>query len=545
MKKTITFLAIFWVTIAYSQVGIGTVNPNSNSILDLTATNKAFLLPRVANTATITTPTNGMMIYDISSKCVRSYESGAWSNCLSSPLGGVITDWAETPLTIGAITTAPTLSATPIKKKAFKRQVGSDIEFKGTYEGNGATNPGNGLYLINLPDAVDYSKYASVNNIIAADNVIGTFSITNAVNSTIIGLVQLYLNNTAIVYFSPTGSNFVGDFWNSANSYLTNTASFSFDIKYAALGKSSNLVMSSQVPEGDIIAEYQIRTGATVNANTPTNFETKIFDNSGGAVTTGSGWRFKNIWGSSLNFIVDVYSIQSLNTVGCNFTIYKNGVLLKGGQGALYSSNGSNIGSMSLTITLNPDDYIDFRPQSTSQFNSGLYTGFRVKLLGQNQTIATEPTVAAKKFNSTGQSIIQSTPTTVIWNSDTDPNGASAIEGFDTHGMIDIVTGEITYKVAGIYEISGLFRTQDISEQPYLIEIYLERFISGVWTPRHHGADMDRTTRRPSASFNFSNIKRNVGDKDRIRVMGQGNNSSINTTTSPRTWIAIKRIGSL
>jgi hypothetical protein len=83
MKKTITFLAIFWVAIAYSQVGIGTINPNSSSILDLTATNKAFLLPKVANTAAIASPVNGMMIYDMSSNCVKSYEIGAWSNCLS------------------------------------------------------------------------------------------------------------------------------------------------------------------------------------------------------------------------------------------------------------------------------------------------------------------------------------------------------------------------------------------------------------------------------------------------------------------------------
>ncbi len=35
-------------SIAFSQVGIGTTNPDSNSILDLTSTNKGFLLPRVA-----------------------------------------------------------------------------------------------------------------------------------------------------------------------------------------------------------------------------------------------------------------------------------------------------------------------------------------------------------------------------------------------------------------------------------------------------------------------------------------------------------------
>ena len=71
MKKIITALAIFASSIAFSQVGIGTASPHSSSILDLTATDKAMLLPRVANTAAIPSPANGMMIYDISSNCIK------------------------------------------------------------------------------------------------------------------------------------------------------------------------------------------------------------------------------------------------------------------------------------------------------------------------------------------------------------------------------------------------------------------------------------------------------------------------------------------
>ena len=84
MKKIITALAIFASTIAFSQVGIGTTSPHSSSILDLTASDKAMLLPRVANTAAIPSPVNGMMIYDISSNCIKSYENGAWTSCLSN-----------------------------------------------------------------------------------------------------------------------------------------------------------------------------------------------------------------------------------------------------------------------------------------------------------------------------------------------------------------------------------------------------------------------------------------------------------------------------
>lgn len=67
-----------------NSVGLGTNAPNSNSILELASTNKALLLPRLTNTSSITSPTNGMMIYDSSSNCIKSYENGAWSSCLSS-----------------------------------------------------------------------------------------------------------------------------------------------------------------------------------------------------------------------------------------------------------------------------------------------------------------------------------------------------------------------------------------------------------------------------------------------------------------------------
>ena len=78
MKKIITALAIFASSIAFSQVGIGTASPHSSSILDLTASDKALLLPRVANSNNIATPVNGMMIYAVNPKCFKAYQDGAW-----------------------------------------------------------------------------------------------------------------------------------------------------------------------------------------------------------------------------------------------------------------------------------------------------------------------------------------------------------------------------------------------------------------------------------------------------------------------------------
>ncbi len=85
MKKIIiTFIVLCISTLTVAQVGIGTNNPVSGAILELKSSDKALLLSRVATTASVTTPINGMMVYDISSNCVKGYQNGAWTGCLSS-----------------------------------------------------------------------------------------------------------------------------------------------------------------------------------------------------------------------------------------------------------------------------------------------------------------------------------------------------------------------------------------------------------------------------------------------------------------------------
>ena len=85
MKKiSITILALCISVISFAQVGIGTNTPVAGSILELKAADKALLLTRVVSTAAVTNPVNGMMVYDISSNCIKGYQNGAWTGCLSS-----------------------------------------------------------------------------------------------------------------------------------------------------------------------------------------------------------------------------------------------------------------------------------------------------------------------------------------------------------------------------------------------------------------------------------------------------------------------------
>lgn len=81
-KQFLTAIALIIMSFAANaQVGIGTATPNSGAALDITSTDKGLLLPRVANTAAIASPVNGMMIYDLSSNCFKAYQNNIWSDC--------------------------------------------------------------------------------------------------------------------------------------------------------------------------------------------------------------------------------------------------------------------------------------------------------------------------------------------------------------------------------------------------------------------------------------------------------------------------------
>ena len=68
-KKTLYFFILFSVFNSHAQVGIGTDTPNTSARLDVSATDKGFLPPRISLTSatdnsTILTPATGLLIYN-------------------------------------------------------------------------------------------------------------------------------------------------------------------------------------------------------------------------------------------------------------------------------------------------------------------------------------------------------------------------------------------------------------------------------------------------------------------------------------------------
>jgi uncharacterized protein (TIGR02145 family) len=94
MKKfTLAILAFLLITSCFAQVGIGTDTPDTSSILDLTSTDKALLLPRM-NTVQrilIINPVAGMVIFNTDSSCIEIYRNNTgWFNICTGNSSGLM-----------------------------------------------------------------------------------------------------------------------------------------------------------------------------------------------------------------------------------------------------------------------------------------------------------------------------------------------------------------------------------------------------------------------------------------------------------------------
>ncbi len=89
----LVFLLIASVTNAQNNIGIGTANPHPSSILDLSATNKGFLPPRLTaqQMLAIANPENGLIVYNTTANCVFYFDgsTSTWNSLCNSGSGAI------------------------------------------------------------------------------------------------------------------------------------------------------------------------------------------------------------------------------------------------------------------------------------------------------------------------------------------------------------------------------------------------------------------------------------------------------------------------
>ena len=84
MKIILLFVLLYSCCISDAQVGIGTTTPNKNAALDITSPNKGLLLPRLNDTGLVTSPSAGLMIYNVKSKTPAFHNGTNWKTLLTT-----------------------------------------------------------------------------------------------------------------------------------------------------------------------------------------------------------------------------------------------------------------------------------------------------------------------------------------------------------------------------------------------------------------------------------------------------------------------------
>lgn len=117
MKKNVFLLITFsFSVLSFAQVGIKKADPNPSADLELGSNNKTLILNRVPNTSAVSTPTNGMMIYDLSEECVKAYQAGKWSKCLGKGLNG--RPASSNPVSLSCVSAM--VSPSPVAGQVYK-----------------------------------------------------------------------------------------------------------------------------------------------------------------------------------------------------------------------------------------------------------------------------------------------------------------------------------------------------------------------------------------------------------------------------------------
>ncbi len=86
-QEILCFAFFIWINNCYGQqVGIGTVNPNMNAVLDISDMTRGVLLPRMDSVHRISIPnTEGLIVYDLSYHALYFNDGNSWHKMQSDP----------------------------------------------------------------------------------------------------------------------------------------------------------------------------------------------------------------------------------------------------------------------------------------------------------------------------------------------------------------------------------------------------------------------------------------------------------------------------
>ncbi|WMI65284.1 hypothetical protein RBH94_14620 [Aestuariibaculum sp. YM273] len=93
-------LALFALCLSFSlnaQIGIGTTDPDSSSILDITSETQGMLTPRMTSTQrlVISQPATGLLVFDTNENAFYNFDGSSWVKLISETSISDYTGWAD------------------------------------------------------------------------------------------------------------------------------------------------------------------------------------------------------------------------------------------------------------------------------------------------------------------------------------------------------------------------------------------------------------------------------------------------------------------
>jgi hypothetical protein len=111
----VTLTLLLAATVTQAQVGIGTASPNTTAVLDITASAKGLIVPRMTTAqrdASIKSPTAGLLIYNTTTNALEMVNgSSLWVNQTTGATTSVATGTTSSTAGIGVGTTSPNANA--------------------------------------------------------------------------------------------------------------------------------------------------------------------------------------------------------------------------------------------------------------------------------------------------------------------------------------------------------------------------------------------------------------------------------------------------
>ncbi len=407
-----TLLLLLFLCCNYSllaQVGIGTTSPNSSSILDVTSTDKGMLTPRMTSTEriAISSPANGLLVYDTTENSFYFYKSNVWSKIDSAKrsMHKLIQSEADlaAELTAGGGSTYRLSTDTlyeingtiallhPIDLNnayIIGFDTNEDILFKsggtmfsgtkgGSIKGVTLTAPGGTVFGI---------AGANTDSFIFRDAVVANSASVGSISGfglTFVSIVQFVGNTTGITYSSITKLLLSNMGWLSTNAgtYETFTGNFNFIQKQGGFSEINGSAIGIDVSSNPTVSNG-VLTGVSFSG-TSTQYVKRY--------TLGSytGFNFNNAW------TVNCPGIPVESDEVATGNIYFNGTIT---SGFLQSVSNNTEFNLTGNGSSNSTSAVNLLRMSSPQNNRVQYLGKKTRTFQVSASLSVRGDISAGDF---------------------------------------------------------------------------------------------------------------------------------------------------